>query len=31
MFLTLVDGSRIPVSRGFRDAVEEAGIAGTAA
>lgn len=31
MFLTLVDGSRIPVSRGFRDAVEEAGIADSAA
>lgn len=31
MFLTLADGSRVPVSRGFRDAVMEAGIGGEAA
>lgn len=31
MFLTLEDGSRVPVSRGFRDAVMEAGIGQDAA
>lgn len=31
MFLTLEDGSRVPVSRGFRDAVEGAGLPARAA